>query len=382
MGDRNSVMSSFWMVLWSGAMAIGWLLPNHYRPWLAFHSDAWVAIALLLTALAICFRVKTKVAFYRMEVLIVALICLIWAQYFFRLIPFAGEAWVSSIYMVGFAAAMVMGVRWEKTSPNQLGDALFLAVGIAAIFSVGIQLYQWFQLEGLSLWIMEAGEGRPHGNLGQPNQLATSLIWGLLAIGWGAARKFINIWVGVLMAAYLLFGIALTGSRTAWIAIFLLVTAAWFWRSLCPWKKMPVVVTALAGYFILCVLAISYGSTADNVRLNAGLRPIAWKMFLDAASRHPWVGYGWNQTMFAQVEAAADHPYLPGVFSYAHNLFLDLVLWCGIPLGACTALFLLRWIWKQFRKVDSIRGALFFLFIVVIANHAMLENPLYFGYFL
>ena len=386
MHNAKSIMQPFWLFFWSCTLMLGWLLPNHYRPWLAFHSDAWIGIALLLAAFAICFRSKREIFFYRMEVLALALIGLVWVQHFLGLIPFAGVAWISSIYLFGFAAAMVAGASWERASPNQFADALFLAIGAAAIFSVGIELYQWFQLDGLALWIMDGGENRPHANLGQANQLATFLIWGLLAIGWGATRRFVGVRVGVLMSAYLLFGIALTGSRAAWIGILLVVAAAWFWRSLCPWEKMPMTVTALAGYFVLCILGIGWSqsnwATDLGNRMTIGLRPIAWKAFLDAASRHPWAGYGWNQTASAQMEVAADHPYIPGVFSYAHNLFLDLVLWCGIPVGLLVSCFLLRWLWVQFRKVDSVRDALLFLFVLVIANHAMLENPLYFGYFL
>src|SRR5690606_38099822 len=37
------------------ALSLTWLLPNHYRPWQAFHSDAWAAFVCGLTAFGIIF---------------------------------------------------------------------------------------------------------------------------------------------------------------------------------------------------------------------------------------------------------------------------------------------------------------------------------------
>jgi len=37
---------SLWAGLLTIGLAAGWLLPNHYPPWLAFHVNAWVACAL------------------------------------------------------------------------------------------------------------------------------------------------------------------------------------------------------------------------------------------------------------------------------------------------------------------------------------------------
>jgi len=189
------------------------------------------------------------------------------------------------------------------------------------------------------------------------------------------------------MALYLLFGIALTGSRTAWIGVCILIVACWFWRSFWPWRKMPWIASALGVYFAAWVVVLGWIEKGDNqsmdlVRMTTELRPVAWRMFLDALSRRPLIGYGWNQTTLAQVAVAVDHPHIPGVFSYAHNLFLDLLLWCGIPLGTLVIIALIVWLWRRVRAVDSAETAILVLFLLVIGNHAMLELPLYYAYFL
>ncbi|PIW09923.1 MAG: polymerase, partial [Comamonadaceae bacterium CG17_big_fil_post_rev_8_21_14_2_50_60_13] len=65
------------------------------------------------------------------------------------------------------------------------------------------------------------------------------------------------------------------------------------------------------------------------------------------------------------------------VFSHSHNLFLDLVLWCGIPFGLFVSLYLIRWFWLRLRAVRCAEDAVLMLFLLVVGNHAMLELPLH-----
>jgi hypothetical protein len=50
---KQNVFSPFWLVAWSVTCAISWLLPNHYRPWLAFHMDTWASMCMLIAAFAV-----------------------------------------------------------------------------------------------------------------------------------------------------------------------------------------------------------------------------------------------------------------------------------------------------------------------------------------
>jgi O-antigen ligase len=387
--NERSIMAPFWLALWAGTLALGWVLPNHYRPWIAFHSDAWVAAVLLLAFAALIWRSRGSMALHRITVGVALLIGIPWLQYAVGLIPQPGVAWISCAYLFGLFLALLLGARWEASSPGQLGDALFLAIGIAAVVLVGLQLQQWLQVDGLELWRLSGGPERPSANLGQPNQLATLLLWGVLAAAWGLIRGRISGWGATLLVAYLLFGIALTGSRTAWIGVVLLVVATWWWRPLWRSARLPWIATGLGFYFVLCVAMqgwlghVLHGTEAtDLIRMSGELRPLAWAVFLDAAWQRPWLGYGWNQTALAQLAVATAHPSLHNVFSYSHNLFLDLILWCGIPLGLLLSASLVWWFGKRLRAVQSAENAVLLLFLLVVANHAMLELPLHYAHFL
>ena len=385
--------SPFWLVAWAVALAWCWLLPNHYLPWSAFHMDAWAAAALLPIAAAVVWRTRGETRVSVSFVLVLGLSALPWLQHAVGLITVAGTAWVAFAYLFGLGLAILVGQRWERHSPDQLGDGLCLAIALSAMLSVGLQLHQWLRLDLIEIWSMGNGFGRPYANFGQPNQLGTLLLWGILALGWGALRGQIRPAVLVVGIAYLLFGVALTASRTAWLGLLLLVLAVWYWRALWPWRPTPWVATGLAMVFFVYVSIIPIAAQAlflgtgeagidDLVRVSSELRPQAWALFLDAIWHKPWSGYGWSQTSMAQLAVSLDHPPLGIVFAHAHNLILDLLLYCGVPLGLFILGVLAIWLWRRFHAIKDATSALLFLFLVVIGNHAMLEFPLHYAYFL
>lgn len=386
------VMSKFWCLLWTLLLSIGWLLPNHYQPWISFHMDAWIALTLLLAGVATFVRVHLPLVIYRLDVLLAVLVCIPWLQYCFGLILVPGIAWISSVYLLGLFLSVLVGARWEASAAGQLCNALFLAIGIAAILSVGLQLQQWLQIDGIELWKMGGSYDRPYANFGQSNQLGSFLLWGLLALGWGWQSRKMGGPVALLACLFLLFGLALTGSRTAWIGLLVLVIAAWIWRGIWHCQRLPYMVTGLGLYFILCVLSqpdlrvILSGEHAvlSNVLSSESSqhRLTAWAIFADAITRHPWLGFGWYQGVLAQLTVANDHPSLHGLFTSAHNLLLDLMLWTGVPIGLSISVALLVWAWRRVRAVRQAEEALLVLFLTVIGIHAMLELPLHSGYML
>ena len=368
MAHIRSVMAPFWLNLWACTLALGWLLPNHHRPWTAFHADAWVALTLLLAAATVIFRSRVTLLWHKMPILVTLLVFIPWTQYSQGLVSQIGNVWITSAYLLGLSLALVIGANWEANSPGQLADALFLAVGVASVLSVGLQLYQWLHLDGLALWTLGGGHERPFANLGQPNQLATLLLWGVLAAAWGFLRGYVGAKAALLMAIFLLFGVALTASRTAWLAVVGLVCASWLWRRFWKSRQVAWVASGLALYFLICVVGIGWlqtptGGTLNETTLMRGdLRSLAWLAFLDAAWRAPLWGYGWNQIASAQMAVAADHPALHVIFLHSHNLFLDLILWCGVPLGLLTSVCLLAWFWRRLKAVNNAENLVLMLF--------------------
>lgn len=385
----KDIFTKFWLVIWAIGLSLGWLLPNHYLPWPSFHMEAWVSLLLAGAALAVVVRAPGKSTLSSAALVALIMVAMPFVQYAAGMQAFAGTAWVATAYLLGFFLAIAIGIRWESGAPGQMADGLFLAIGIAAIFSVGLQLHQWLELDRLFIWDMGATTGRPFANFGQPNLLATFLIWGLLAAGWAVQRNYVSGVTGVIIALYLLFGVALTASRTAWIAMAILIGATWMWRGMWRNRWAPWTIVALGGYFIGCLHAKDWlqeylllGGQTDLVRMATEVRPQAWALFIDAVQHKPWIGYGWGQIAMAHLQVAVNNPPLYILFSNSHNFFLDLVLWNGIPIGLLLIGIMIFWLWRHFRGAKKIEDILLLLLLVVVGNHALLEYPLSYAYFL
>lgn len=384
-------ISSIWLLVWSVVLALGWLLPNHYRPWTLFHSEAWVAFVLMAILPWAVLRAPARFSCDAFVVAVLAAAAIPFIQLAFGQIAYFGHAWISSLYLLGLAASILAGYFWERSNSAKLIDMLCLAIGMASLFSVFLQLYQWLELDGLGIWLTESAVSRPSANLGQPNHLATLLLWGTLAVFWAWVRSATGAAVAISMALFLLFGVALTGSRTAWLAVGLIIAAGWWWRVVWPSKYVPWVLTALGCFFVACVvilkiyifnIQVQQDGLTQLAKSLTDIRLSAWRQLVGAVLESPLFGYGWNQTTSAYILVSEKSPALHVVFGQAHNLFLDLILWCGLPLGGLLSWVILSRFWRVFRQVNTPENAVLFFFLLIVANHALLEFPLFYAYFL
>lgn len=390
---QQVVMRPIWLTIWAISLAFGWLMPTHYWPWTSFQSDVWVALCFATVCGLALLNAKPLVVVHWLVSLIglYALIPLL--QYFSGLVYFAGSAWLGMLFLVGFALSMVTGERWESMQRNQAIDGLFLAIGVAAIGSVGMQLCQWLELDVLGIWLVPGSPSRPFANLAQPNNLATFLIWGCLASAWGYWRKFLSAKIALLMALYLVFGIALTQSRTALLGMLIVAVMLFFWRRNQGGQWLFNSALVLLGFLILCLISIplvsdalllvadSRFSNADDAMQDTA-RSVVYRLFINASFNKMLFGYGWMDTGEAFFQEVLSYPELGVVFFHTHNLFLDLLLWFGWPLGVFLIVAALFWIIVAFRSVGNAESAILFLFVLVVGWHSMVEFPLHYASFL
>jgi hypothetical protein len=284
---------------------------------------------------------------------------------------------------------MQLGMAWEHESPGQVLDFLFAAIGIAAVASVGLQLRQFFQLENIGAYTMYSTGARHFANMAQPNQLASLLLLGLVGCAWGYGRSKLGALTAVLVSALLLVGLAMTESRTAWINVALLISAAVIWRRLLPSPRFLHVAVGLVAFFILCVLALPKINALINDGSPVGFRsPVgdprwsAWLMFLKAAAHHPYFGFGWGQTGHAQFLMMDEKIAQGGNFLQAHNIVIDLIIWNGFPIGLVIGALLLWWALLMIKSVRDYSQLVRVAFLAMLGTHAMLEYPLQYAYFL
>lgn len=371
-------------------LSLAWLLPNHTPPWLAFHSDAWSATVLTAVGLGVLWKSSSKSRWHILT-FTAALFCLVpWLQYALGLISAFGTAWIDSIYLLGLLFAIQTGETWEQQSSEQPADLVFVAVLIAALVSTGLQIFQWAGLEPIGPWTLNVmGQSRFYANMAQPNQLASLLLLGLMGCSWGVYRRKLNANLATLLACFLLTGVALTESRTAWVNLVLLGLGAIVWRKKLPSVRYLWVVMGLGVYFAVCVamlpllvsladsgVVLEYRPLVDNARLGA------WKMLFDASLQRPLTGFGWGQLASANFLVIENYPGQPGLFTQSHNLILDLILWNGYPLGLLAVAVVGWWVWKVLSLARSFSQIHLVALVVILGTHAMLEFPLQYAYFL
>jgi O-antigen ligase len=324
-----------------------------------------------------------------LALLVLAVACIPVLQWIGGQIYYSGTVGMNSAYLLGFALVILMGARFEELRPNLLLDALFLSIGTAAVITVWLQIYQWLgMINPDDWWAAGRDAARPSGNFSQPNHAATFLGWGVCAAAWGCFRGRMGWACATLLAAYFLFGIALTGSRTAIAGGAVVIAAVFWWRKFWPTRHSILVVCGLAFYYLALLIVIGQpqeGNVLDNRLLGSSSiseRKLIWQVATSALGEHPWMGYGWDQNFTAQLTVAYKNVALHNSLGSSHNLFLDILVWNGIPLGGLLCGFLLYWFFRLALNIKNSEQAILMVFLILVANHSLLEFPLHYAHFL
>jgi O-antigen ligase len=376
--------------LWGGlcaiALAICWLLPNHYFPWLAFHSEAWAGVwgLVLVLWVLLCLPPLRSWPLPATACLIISIIP--WLQYALSLLEISGQAWVSSVYLLSLSLALIVGWQMQCHRQYLLLNILAAGVAIGAVISVGIQLIQWLQLYSsqpgswFSILVFPIEDtARPMSNLAQPNLLSTLLVTGMASLLWLFQQNLLKRWLAMAGLVLLCFGIALTQSRVGILELGVLAYISWHFRQF--WKEpqvawwLPAVLgLRIALFWILPALASWVGleTTWRNIAQISqnSDRWIIWVASVELLSSSPWWGSGWRSMLSPLMQTSA-----MGYLGHSHSIILDLLLWCGIPLAILILAAFVVIALAVYRRIQTIEQALTLMLIMPTCVHALVELP-------
>ena len=324
--------------------------------------------------------------------LLVGLLALPW------LWPFtSGPVPATQPYLVSVALAALALVLWPTRAP---GRALRLAAWAwlaAALVSSVIALLQYFDLETPFFpWMNIAEPGKAFGNLRQPNQLASLLVIGLLALRWLTEAARLSARHAAWMAALLTAALAATASRVGLVE--LLAGGAlvlWWaraagrgWRALWLWGALLALYAACA--LALPLLAQSTEGIAGRDMLErlrhaestCGSRLILWRNVLHLIGLKPWAGWGWGELDYAHYITLYPGERFCHILDNAHNLPLQLAVELGVPLAlaACALTVWVLWRGRPWAEQDGARQLAWGV-LAVIGIHSLVEYPLWYGPF-
>lgn len=390
------MMQNLLLILAGIMLSYGWLSPSYSYPWSSLSSDFSSFIAALILLLTVLSQ-DLKIPKIQAWMFIVVLIPI--AQWIFGLISDFSVAFLAVCYLFVFWLMIILGFNLSL-QPKQRE---LLMQGFSnfsfkvAIICCFMAILQWLHLEFYVYGIMQLNGNRPYANFGQPNNLATFLILGLLGGLFLYERNKITVRCFIVYSVFILFSLALTQSRTSWVfLIFFLIY--WSYKSyeksfqLNPYNLLLV----FGGYFIFSGYLLSYISQWITVNIGVNITKTVsivertssgyerfgmWLQILHAIFERPWFGYGWNQTSVAVVESIHFNT-IQVWFNSAHNILLDILVWNGVPLGLLIILYNSIWLFWLGKNAKDITSIIITLMVSAILIHAMFEFPQRYACFL
>lgn len=367
------------------------VLPGHYLPFVSFHQEylSFVGLLVLVFYLVISGHPEIKVGMAAMAVLIVSIIPLI--QYSTGVIFYFGDAFLSSIYLGALFLAIVVGQNIPQGLYKNFTEKLFLGFLLTSVLSSFIVMYQWLELDGLGMWIVDVSpDTTPGANLAQRNLFATLACMGLVALFYYKHKLELGALPTFLVVFVLVFGLAICQSRTPWVIGAVSIVWVFFKTkviaqrasALC-WLLFSVLLYLFFSLWFLEELSNHLLMTKDSyIRPGElGVRSVLWAQFFKAIMDGQWFGYGWQQASIAQFSVA---PFFPKAIyvDRSHNLFLDLMVWNGLVPGLLIIGAILYWAWQQVLKCNSNLHQYILWSIGCIAVHSMFEFPYEYAFFL
>jgi hypothetical protein len=373
--------------------SLAWLNANHYKPWPNFHSEALACIALSFLSVGLLIF-EREISIPRITGWIVISALLPWIQYISGISLFAGDSLLGSFYQIGLLMSVMVGYSMAGQEPDTLEPGwlgLAHALWVAALLSAAVGLAQWFDLaDGLGIYAVQTDLGaRAAGNLGQPNQLATLLLMGMAAMVYVFEQKVISKVALAAAVAFITSVLVLTQSRAGMVSV-VVVAVFLLWKQQAASFRLPKqAVLWWVGGFTLATLSLpslSEWLLQGDVRSltateSVSERWLIWKQVTYAIAQAPWLGYGWNQTPTANAIGALAFPG-SSTYTNAHNIVLDLMVWCGIPLCLLLTGVMAYWAVSRLRSVKQPGAVLAMAALLPIGVHSLLEFPFAYAYFL
>lgn len=377
-------------------ISFAWLMPIHYRPWVTYTGELYAFFALFALA-TLYLKEKLKIPALSLPLLLLACVPLI--HFLTGQVFFFSTAMMGFIFIFSFWLASVLGYNFSRENYNREEtftnlSYVFLASGTITGL---IALCQWSNLDSILPGMVNiSGNQRPYANFAQPNNMATFLVMALMSCLYLYEKKKIQTKWLFACAAVIVMGVALSQSRTAWVAAIAIIFYLAFYQYKGIIRLKWYYSTAWIVFFISCIVAFPLLSQLAAQAIDADVvqsrdvvaratgdmsRLAIWQQMLAAIQAQPWFGYGWYQTSVAFV-SITDTVQGPVWIRSAHNFIIDFLIWNGVVIGIPFLAYFGYLGYQLQRWVKTPESVIGILMIGTFLTHAMFEFPQHYAYFL
>lgn len=379
------------------------LYPEHPFPILSFYGE-WAAALLGLCAMCLLVEKRFWPQFKipRIALLPAALLLLVLIQFALGRGVYFDQSLLIALYFLWAMLLIILGshLRDELGLPTLAATlALFLLVGAELSALIGL-LQHYPGHASINALVMPSKGAAVFGNLAQANHLANYLTLGLISLGLLHSQRKLRMWQWLLLAAPLLFVLALTGSRSPWLYLSFIAGMSFLWhrrdKSFLPTLQYSLLLLLGFGLMNLVVqlpwLVGPHGNQTATQKLieaatNGDIRLSIWREAWLIFTQHPFLGAGfgqfrWQHFQLGPVLRDASLSNLNMYVEHAHNLVLQLAAETG--LAGLLVLFgtVALWLVQAYRAPRSVAHWWGYAVLAVLSIHSMLEYPLWYAGFL
>ena len=383
-----------------------WVLPflyyHHAYPLTTFYQE-WLAALLGICALPLLLSLRywQTPQVPGIVLLPIGLMLILLLQFMMGRIIHFDHVLMLSLYLLFAALLMMLGRHLrEEIGMPRLATVLAICLLVGAELNVlagVLQHYRWDTI--LNSVVTVKTSGAVYGNIAQPNHFANYIALGLFSLGLLQHRFSLRLWQTVVLAAPMLFVMALSGSRSGWLYLGVALLLAWWWQRREPALRSLLRYTAVL--FVLYVLMQglvqqpwaqgSAGSVSSAERLFslAGTKSIRlhlWHESLLMFAKFPLLGAGFGQFAYQHLQLASElrNPEIVGLYNNAHNIVMQLAAETGLAGLLVFISTLGIWIWRTLCRGTSYALEQWWAIAVlaVLGIHSLLEYPLWYLHFI
>jgi len=383
-------------------LILPFLIPHRPYPIQTFYLE-WLTAVFAFVAFIPLLNIKAWSAYKAPTIIVlpVAMLGFMAVQYVALDIAYWQQYFLVAQYFLFAALMMLLGAMLKDTLGfDKAIKVIACALLISGLLSVLIIALDIMDIH-LGGWVVTRKVGGAVANLGQSNHLATLLGLALASLGYLYVRQSIKSLVTWTLAIVLLAGLALTASRSTWLYVSLLPLTALIYRSFTAKNtnltsisnKRLVMLLIVPALYFFTQLALPYipantpisttnqrlvelAQTKDSPRLL--LYKASWYIFAD----NPFLGTGFGQMAGHDLNHASRVPELKGTTSQAHNTLLQLLAETGVIGTTLVLVCLLAFFVCAKSAPLTPERWLWWLCLLIIGTHAMLEYPLWYMHYL